>query len=177
MNLKSNVIVNKHLLFLVVSLLLVFSCSDDEGDKIVTQSDDVPELTSFGFLANGNVALYQDIVFQKLPDNSFGANVVHEIDLGSIKPTFNYPGKTSMNGKDIFSGETTLNFGDEFVVQFDGRNVIFRIHRYYAIPVMYISTENAVGVKSKEEYVNCSIRIDGKIPSKISRQEIARQQE
>ena len=162
MNLKSNVIVNKHLLFLVVSLLLVFSCSNDEGDKIVTQSDDVPELTSFGFLANGNVALYQDIVFQKLPDNSFGANVVHEIDLGSIKPTFNYPGKTSMNGKDIFSGETTLNFGDEFVVQFDGRNVIFRIHRYYAIPVMYISTENAVGVKSKEEYVNCSIRIDGK---------------
>lgn len=148
--------------FCVVALVvLLLSCKEDDAEN-VPRSEDVPGLTSFSFRTKDNAALYQDVVFEKQPDNSYEASVVHEVDLGSIKPSFDYSGNVRMKGKDVFSEETPVTFDDEVVIQFDGRNVVFRVNRYHAIPTLHIGTEGHVGVKSKEDYVKCSVRIDGK---------------
>ncbi len=145
---------------ILLVLVVLFSCKDDEITKTSTTSDDVP--TSFSFLAKDNPSIYQDIVFTKQADFSFAANVVHEVDLSNIKPTFDYNGVAKMNGKLISSGITTMTFPDEFIIQFDNKNVIFHVNRYYTIPTMYITTENNEVITSKTEYVKCSVRIDSK---------------
>lgn len=151
----------RYRLCILVLVAVSLSCESDDTDN-VTVSEEVPGLTAFSFLAKDNEALYQDIVFEKQADNSFAADVVHEVDLSNIKPSFDYDGNVKMNGKNVLSGETSVSVEDTLVMQFDGKNVIFQVNRYYTIPTLYIETENHVGVTSKTDYVKCSVKLDSK---------------
>jgi hypothetical protein len=151
-----------YILCIIAIIILATACRKDDIKSENTISDDVPGLSTFTFLAKNNTGLFQDITFTKQPDNSYAANIVYEVDLSKIIPTFDYIGKVEINGDVILSGTTSLNFPDEVVIKFDNKPLIFKVHRYYAIPVLYINTVNSVGVTSKTDYVYCSVKIDGK---------------
>jgi hypothetical protein len=146
---------------IILVAVISFSCGDNAPDDNPI-SEDVPGLTSFQFLASENPELFQDIIFIKQPDNSFAASVVHEVSLSGKRASFDYSGNAEMNGSVIVSGETSFSFPDEFIIKFDGKRVMFRINRFYAIPTLYINTENSQPITSKTEYVKCSMRINGK---------------
>lgn len=161
MNFKFRFTSLKNCFFMLIMVILFFSCKDD-STKRITKFDDVPGLTSFTFMVKDNGTLYQDIVFKKQTDNSFEATTVYEVVLENIVATFDYKGNAKIEGKNIVSEKTALTLPDEFVIQFDNKHVIFRVNRYYTIPTLYINTLNSVGVTSKTDYVKCLIRIDGK---------------
>lgn len=125
-------------------------------------SDKIDGLTVFKFAAIDNEGLFKDIVFTKQKDNSYSADIVPEVDLTSIIPTFDYNGKVSMDGTNLKSGETAVNFPDETVIRFDNKKVVFKVNREYAIPVVRINTHDGTDVTSKEYYWGCRIEIDGK---------------
>lgn len=113
-------------------------------------------------LKANNPGLFQDIVFRLQPDSSYLAEVVYEVDLSHIIPTFHYSGKVEWNGNPIVSGVSEINLPNESTFRFDQKSVVFRIARYYTIPSLSIQTLNSMAVTSDSEYVACSITIDGK---------------
>ncbi|MBP3419933.1 MAG: CotH kinase family protein [Marinifilaceae bacterium] len=125
-------------------------------------SAEISGLTEFKFAAVNNEGLFQDIVFKKQNDNSFVATTVPEVDLSAIIPTFDYAGKVTMEGKEIESNKTAVNFPDETTLRFDGKIVKFVVNREYTIPVVRISTDNNTPVTTKEYYIGCQVKIDGK---------------
>lgn len=125
-------------------------------------SQEVDGLSEFKFRAVNNSGLYQDIVFTKQSDNSYMTTIVPEVDLSSIVPTFDYKGKVTINGVDVYNDKTAINFNDETLVKFDNKSVKFVVKREFEVPVIYINTDDGVGVTSKEYYLGCRIRIDGK---------------
>ncbi len=126
------------------------------------ESSDVPNLTYFNFLASDNSGLYQDIIFEKQSDNSYAADVVYEVDLSSIIPSFDYPGSVIIEGQTVQSGKTSLNFPNEVIVRFDDKRVLFTVNRYYGIPTLYVETEGGASITSKTEYLACHLTLDCK---------------
>jgi hypothetical protein len=148
-------------IFLLLLTVMLINCEDRENENN-SVSENVPGLTSFRFRAIDNPSLFQDIVFTKQNDNSFSAAVVNEVSLSAIKASFDYDGAAEMNGIVMVSGQTKATFADEFIIKFDGKQVVFRISRYNAIPTIHINTENGQPITSKTEYVRCFIRINAK---------------
>jgi hypothetical protein len=146
---------------LLLLAVILINCEDVENNNSFV-SENVPGLTSFRFRTADNISLFQDIVFTKQNDNSFSAAIVNEVSLNGIKPWFDYSGNAEMNGTIIVSGQTKVTFDDEFTIKFDGRQVVFRVSRYNAIPTVYINTESGQPITSKTEYLKCHIRINAK---------------
>lgn len=112
-------------------------------------------------LKTNNPGLFQDIVFRLQPDSSYLAEVVYEVDLNHIIPTFQYSGKVEWGGSQLVSGESEINFQNETIIRFDQKSVAFRISRYYTIPSLSIQTVNSMAVTSDSEYVSCSFTLNG----------------
>ncbi len=125
-------------------------------------SQPVEGLTEFKFTTINNSGLFQDIVFTKQKDNSYMATVVPEVDLSNIIPTYNYNGKVSINGERVYNNKTAIDFHDEMMVKFDDKKVKFIVKREHAVPVVYINTDNEEEITTKEYYIGCRVRIDGK---------------
>ncbi len=125
-------------------------------------SQEVEGLTEFKFTTVNNSNLYQDIVFTKQKDNSYMATVVPEVDLSAIIPTFDYSGNVTVDGEKVSSDKTSIDFRDEMLFRFDSKLVKFTVKREYAVPIVYINTDNSVNVTSKEYYLGCRVKIDGK---------------
>ena len=125
-------------------------------------SQAVEGLTEFKFTTANNSGLFQDIVFTKQKDNSYMATIVPEVDLSSIIPTFDYNGKVTIDGENITNNKTAIDFRDEMMVKFDNKRVKFTVNREYTIPTVYINTDNNQNVTTKEYYIGCRVKIDGK---------------
>lgn len=117
---------------------------------------------AISFLKAGNSALFQDIVFSLQADGSYAADLVPEVSLSAVVPTFSYTGKVTLNGTVLASGSTKVSFPDTCTVKFGDSAVVFRVHRAYAIPTIEITTDGGASITSKTDYVTCSIKLDGK---------------
>lgn len=151
--------------FVIAAPFLFGACHEDEDitpPEMISKSDDVPGLASFVLEASKNQQIFQDIIFTEQPDHSYLAEVVKEMDLNQVIASFDYDGKVKINGKAATDGKTTVKIPDSCVVEFDELKVLFLIKRTYEIPVIYLNTENTAAITSWEEYVNCSLKIDGK---------------
>ena len=74
---------------------------------------EVDGLSEFKFRAVNNCGLYQDVVFTRQSDNSYMTTVVPEVDLSNIVPTFDYNGKVTIDGIDVYNDKTAINFRAE----------------------------------------------------------------
>ena len=123
-------------------------------------SNDTSKVIQFLAAKNGN--LYQDITFAENSDGSYSVEIVPEVDLSNIIPSFAYGGTVSLNGTVLTSGNTKVQFPDTCEVSFDGKKVAFYIKRAYAIPVIKIETLDGAEITSKDVYTSCSISVDAK---------------
>lgn len=142
-------------LWLLLAMLLI-ACHNNDVEKIHA----LP--TSFVFQAARNSMLLQDIVFEKVSDKQFVATVSPGVELRNLIPTFQYDGEVRMNGAIVLSEVTRLDLSDYFKVYFDDRPAMFLVNRRALIPTVRLTTENGQPITSTNDYINCSITIDGK---------------
>ena len=135
--------------------------------QIELNNDIFPSITSFTFKAENNNELSQDLELD-LDGNIFKGRVVENINISELTPSFSFTGKsvsinnilqeseiTSNNYEDLVVYTVTNNYGDTNTYQID-------LTKFTGLPIIYLTTDGAVEITSKEEYVEGDISIDGR---------------
>lgn len=159
---SKNALIN--LLFLIT--IVFASCKKNAPQPQVDQTP--PEMQQFIIEKKNNTGLESDIHFEIKNDSiiSSQANIFSK----KLKPTFATDAESiSVSGITQQSGITENDFASIVTYNLKAGNGIQK--NYYVkinwqkpdnLPHLYITTEGGAGINSKENYVNATLRIDGR---------------
>ena len=159
------------MLAMFVSVLGFFSCSDDDNEPNLQEN---AELKSFCFLAKNNPeALISNIDCSIIGDSVIECLIPHIVEDKNLIPSFEVVnGNIKVDGKEIISNETVLDCTKPLKIEIASINnsvtYILKVRSFTGLPVVYINTENSVGITSKDEYVKGTIRIVEDIETRAS---------
>ena len=159
------------MLAMFVSVFGFFSCNDDNNEPVLQEKT---ELKNFFFLAKNNPeALISDIECSIIGDSIIECLIPHIVEGKNLIPSFEVVnGSIKVNGEEIISNETILDCTKPLNVEIVGidnsTTYILKVRSFTGLPVVYINTENSVGITSKDEYVKGTIRIVEDIETRAS---------
>ena len=150
-----------------------FSLSDDTTIKIPMACDGA--ILNMKFSAKLNpVTIIQDIECDIDSNGVISGRIPHIVDSKELIPTFEYHGlKVMVDGEEIISGESVIDCSKPVTVTVVGSNgtktdYTIEIMAFTGLPVMFINTEGNAEIKSKENYLNATIKIVEDIATRAS---------
>ena len=153
----------KKLLFSMMALLLLVGCGGDSvgGDG----GDQQPKLNYFQFLQSDNPQLPRKAVLTISSDQISGV-LTSEVQNMSLIPDFWLGGVAKVNGQEVVSGQTKIDFSDKvvFVVATeDGeKSYTVDVSNFSELPVVKIETQNQAPILNKEDWIAGTMLLDGK---------------
>lgn len=145
---------------LIIFLLAAVGCKESlvlSGDK---------ELLAYKFEASLNPHLEDGDINGRMEDGQIIFDLPYGFDVKSLIATFSYKGEEVLVGnKEQISGSTANDFSKVVtytIVAEDGsrRDYMVIINFSSPIPHIYITTENGVGITSKDDYLSANITIE-----------------
>lgn len=180
---------SSHIFFTAISILAIISCGKDYSAEIENLKAEIEKqqkevtdtlkakgcLVSFGFRSIDNAqALIHDTQAEILESGAVQCRIPHIIESKKLVPTFTYVGTGILfDGKPAVSGKDTVDFTSPVSVTIkgeDGDDVQYTVSviGFTGLPIVYIETEGRAAVVSKEEKVNCTVRIVEDIRTKAA---------
>lgn len=123
-------------------------------------------LVRFGFLADDNPRLLSsDIDCEFRKDNIIECRIPNFVESKELIPTFEFKGtKILIEGEEVISGETKINFSKPVGITIIGKNdetieYTLNVHAFTGLPVVYLVTDGYTAVTSKETYINATFTL------------------
>lgn len=145
-------------------LFLIYGCEKDDTINPIPQ----PSEPSFeiSFLKTHNQGLTSNVKLKK-SGNNYTGRIPYTADITNMIATFDESfGTLSLNNNIQESGKTPNNFTDVLTFKMelnDGsvENYTVDITWFTGLPMVFINTQNAVDIDTKEEYIACSTSFIG----------------
>ena len=155
--------------FLSLSLCLI-SCNNDNNTPLENTEEiqnvlPPPILKSFCFSPKNNPKQLISIIETKIiGDSIIECNIPHIVEDKMLIPTFEVEnGIFEFDGNEIISNETVLNCTTPLKLKLSNTTKTYiytlKVKSFTGLPIVYINTENATAITSKEDYVKGTIRI------------------
>ncbi|MBR2359022.1 MAG: CotH kinase family protein [Bacteroidaceae bacterium] len=159
---------------LIVTLVLG-GCKDENDELAIIEPREISTgLKNFRFLAKNNPeVLISDIECTIIGDSIIECLIPYIVENKILIPSFEVSeGKITINDNDVVSDETKIDCAKPLIIRLEGEEKTFffilRVKSFTGLPVVYIDTENAVDITSKDDYVNGFIRIVEDIETRAS---------
>lgn len=132
-------------------------------------------LISFGFQTKDNPRwLSSDIEGEFKKDNVIECRIPNFVESKCLIPTFEYKGsKLTIEGEEVISGETEVNFNKPVTVSIIGNNgetidYTLNVRAFTGLPVVYLVTDGYTAVTSKETYINATFTLTEDIDTRAA---------
>lgn len=157
--------------FFIVGLLMLSACGGNSSDTTADPKVPPPplqsaDISSFSFNMANNPSLGQNVQLQ-IVDLSITGRVPTNISINNLVATFSHGGNEVIVNSIVQSSNQTSNDFTQIqtytVSTNDGQSQSYTVDliKFTGLPVLYLSTEGAVNITSKDDYVDGKVRIDG----------------
>lgn len=140
---------------------------DDVNNRLDKLEADtvVPKLLSLEFLASDNPGnLVEDVSGVIIGDSIVECWIKHIVDSKELIPHFNYDGDQLLaDNKALVTGVTPHDFKKPVTITIVSDNLTKEydvyVHAFTGLPVLWIETENHIGITSKDDYVSAHFKL------------------
>jgi len=126
-----------------------------------------PTMTEFSLVSANNGVLNSDVSFSLQENNEFTGRVVTNTPVNALVANFEFTG-TSVSIGDVVqeSGTTENDFTNKLtytVTNEDGdiQDYVVDLTKFTGLPIVYLKTDDAAAIDSKEDYVRGDTSVDG----------------
>lgn len=160
----------KRLLRILLSTLLLVSCSSDKEEPVVPDPEPVPEpetpvLTSLSFLCYDNpMQLTADVKGEIIGDSIVECWIPNITSDKELIPQVEYVGESIMFD-DVPASMGSIKYDFKKPVKmtitngYKSKDYAIYVHSFTGLPVMWIETEGRKEITSKEEYLRASFKL------------------
>lgn len=156
----------RKIFYLLICFSTLLSCEKSNNYMEEIQGEvSTTGLSVFRFLAaNNNRVLISDAECNIIGDSVIECHVPHIMEHKTLIPSFNAKGgEIRANEKKIVSGVTAIDCSRPVNIVYTNEDItlkyVLRVKSFTGLPIVYINTENGVGITSKDDYVKGTIKI------------------
>ena len=160
-------------LFLFLSVLFLFSsCESTPETQIKQELKSTKQLVSFTLEKSNNESYLEQDIVGTIDNETIKLTISETVNATQLVATFTHNGEAVyISSKPQVSGITVNDFTKSIAYTIeaeDGSKSIYTVSitwlpkEVVQIPQIYINTKGGAGITSKDDYVDATIRIDGK---------------
>ena len=156
----------KQLLTLLLTMLLVASCSSDKEEPVSPEPEpETPVLTSLSFLSYDNpMQLIADVKGEIIGDSVVDCWVPNIMSDKELIPQVEYVGESIMlDDVPVSIGSTKYDFNKPVKMTITNgdksKDYTIYVHSFTGLPVLWIETEGRQAITSKDDYLRASFKL------------------